>query len=311
MLTGHPCSYLDPTTLTQKRPRTLPYLSEIIGQRSIWSVPRPRKEPCTTRTIVSLCDILQSLLKTVDATNLFLSIRYAVYDWIRLGLFTGSRISEYGQSKLAKGQRFAVIPNSKDAGIWAGQPLAFIAEDFTFYDGENVRVDQIICLTDAADIIQEFHIRFRFDKSKTNFSIRRFRRLPPGSPADPVVAGINIIRRAHFLGVPANEPLGQCRTPKGKRICLKDDHMRNVLREACVRAYPNPNHYFRLHISGLVAHSTRVTAAVCLKMGGATDEEIAFRLRWHISSVPTYLRECFDGISSIMQKAIVGSFRAN
>ena len=76
---------------------------------------------------------------------------------------------------------------------------------------------------------------------------------------------------------------------------------------ACRLAYPDPNHYCRLHISGIVAHSNRVTAALCLKLGGATDEDIAFRLRWHVSSVPTYLRECFNGIDAVMQTAIQGA----
>ena len=33
-------------------------------------------------------------------SHVFPSLTYAVYDWCRFGLFTGSRISKYGQSKL-------------------------------------------------------------------------------------------------------------------------------------------------------------------------------------------------------------------
>ena len=81
--------------------------------------------------------------------------------------------------------------------------------------------------------------------------------------------------------------------------------------EACIQAHPNPNHYLRLHVSGLIAHSMQVMAAVCLKMGGAMDEEIAFHLCWHPSSVPTYLGECSDGISHIMWKASTGLLQGN
>jgi hypothetical protein len=79
------------------------------------------------------------------------------------------------------------------------------------------------------------------------------------------------------------------------------------MRQACRDAYPNPLQYCRIHINSIVAHSNRATAAVCLKMGGATDEKIAFRLRWHISSVPTYLRECITSIDALMQQAIAGA----
>ncbi len=40
----------------------------------------------------------------------------------------------------------------------------------------------------------------------------------------------------------------------------------------------------RVHIAQIVPHSNRIKAVVRLKLGGATDEEIAFRLSWHISS---------------------------
>jgi hypothetical protein len=90
---------------------------------------------------------------------------------------------------------------------------------------------------------------------------------------------------------------------------LKDSHVRDHLRMACCLAYPNPQHYCRIHIAGIVSHSNRVFAALCLKLGGATDEDIAFRLRWQVASVPTYLRECFNGIDDAMQTAICGAYR--
>ena len=125
-----------------------------------------------------------------------------------------------------------------------------------------------------------------------------------------MVTAINIIRRAHILSVPANEPIGQFRNLGSSTNSLfQDSNVRNNLRLACRLAYPDPRHYCRIHILGLVAHSTRVTAALCLKLGGASDEDIAFRLRWHVSSVPTYLRECFNGIDTAMQTAITGVFR--
>ena len=160
----------------------------------------------------------------------------------------------------------------------------------------------------ALDHIYELHLRFRFDKSKTNFTIRKYTRLKDAT-FDPVITSINIIRRAHILSIPPTEPIGQFRKPGSKvNSMIRDSDIRDNLRLACRLTYPDPRHYCRIHIQGLVAHSTRVTAALCLKLGGATDKEIAFRLRWHVSSVPTYLRECFNGIDQVMQTAVNGVF---
>ena len=314
LLTRKPCSYLDPSTLSHKRPKTLPMLGEIINQRSAWKQPLPRKEPFTLAMIDALRGYLLELSHSTSITHIFLTSEYAVYDWLCLGVFTGSRVSEYGQTSAAtatsSGRRFARIPNSPDAGLWANQPIAFIETDFVFYSSKAIRVDNAFCLlSNALDHIWELHLRFRFDKSQSNFTIRKFTRLPDAQ-FDPVTAAINIIRRAHILSIPPSEPVGQFRSlSASQNSFLQDRHVRDHLRLACRLAYPDPNHYCRLHILGLVAHSTRVTAALCLKLGGASNEEIAFRLRWHISSVPTYLRECFMGIDQMMQTAITGVYR--
>ena len=312
MLTAKPCSYLDPQTLASKRPKLLPMLSEIIQQRGAWKEPLPRKEPFTIAMLDALRAHLQAESKKSSLIHVFLTSVYAAYDWIRLGVFTGSRISEYGQSSSGKapGARYARIPNSRDAGVWANQPLAFIAADFVFFNKESLLVDRQFCLLNTAlDHIYELHLRFRFDKSKTNLTIRKYTRLL-SAPFDPVVTAINIIRRAHILGIPPNEPLGQYRNlGSTANSMLRDSDIRNHLRLACRLAYPDPRHYCRIHILGLVAHSSHVTAALCLKLGGTSDEEIAFRLRWHVSSVPTYLRECFNGFDQVMQTAINGVFQ--
>ena len=287
-------------------------LGQLIQQRGAWKEPLPRKEPFTIAMIDALrAHLLEASTKS-SMVHVFLTSTYAVYDWIRLGVFTGSRISEYGQSSSSRtsSSRYARIPQTANAGTWANQSIAFIEADFVFFNTESLLVDNAFCLLNTALAhIHELHLRFRFDKSKTNFTIRKYTRLP-GATFDPVVAAINIIRRAHIMSIPLDEPLGQFRNIGSKtNSLLQDSDVRNHLRLACRLAYPDPRHYCRIHIQGLVAHSTRVTAALCLKLGGAKDEEIAFRLRWHVSSVPTYLRECFNGIDQVMQTAITGVLR--
>jgi hypothetical protein len=111
----------------------------------------------------------------ISQTKLFLHKEYVVWDWLRLGVFTGSRLSEYAQSNLRRGQHFQVVPTSDDTGVWAGKPLAFICEDFTFYNTAN-------CIVPHRDLYRRHkikqvtmvHIRFRYDKSANNVSIHKF-----------------------------------------------------------------------------------------------------------------------------------------
>ena len=61
LLTDKPCSHLDPTTLANKRPKTLPMLGEILCQRrGAWKALLPRKEPFTLAMIDALSDFLQT-----------------------------------------------------------------------------------------------------------------------------------------------------------------------------------------------------------------------------------------------------------
>jgi hypothetical protein len=109
-----------------------PYLQEHIRLSAAWQQPKPVKEPFTVLMFDALCLRLES----ASSTRLgFLSKEAAVYDWMRLGVFTGSRVSEYAQTKLKAGQQFQVLtPDISKAGIWAGARLAFIIVDFTLLD---------------------------------------------------------------------------------------------------------------------------------------------------------------------------------
>jgi hypothetical protein len=119
---------------------------------------------------------------------------------------------------------------------------------------------------------------------------------------DMIVALINIFRQASILRIPAHEPIGQYRQKNSNIVCLHDKDVRDILCAGCIQAYTNPLHYCRLNITGIVAHSNPVTAALCLYLGGATIDEIAFWFCWEPGSVPMYLRECFIGIDAIMRK---------
>ncbi len=71
-----------------------------------------------------------------------LDVMATVFDWVILGTFTGSRLSEYGQSKKKPEEPYALVPHSMAAGQYVGTSLAFIRENFTFYSTRGLNMDQ-------------------------------------------------------------------------------------------------------------------------------------------------------------------------
>jgi hypothetical protein len=112
---------------------------------------------------------------STDEIDTLLSKASAVYNWTSLGIFTGSRIAEYDQTRLAKGVSYNIVPTTDDAGSWAGQPLAFVGDDFPFYDAAHTLIEHRELHRQHVQVhVQSVHIRFRFDKSPRNFSICKF-----------------------------------------------------------------------------------------------------------------------------------------
>ena len=252
LLTSQPCIIQDPTTFQQKRVHMHPYIREQLAQRAAWAQPLKKKEPYTINMFQALAEFLRS---SSDATAAFLTVEFAVYDWTRLGLFTGSRVSEYAQTRLKAGVRFNTIPLTEDAGEWAGQPIAFIRADFTFYTAEHQSVQfSDLVSSHRNHCIVSVHIRFRFDKSPTNFSVRKFRNTKD-SILDPVDAAVSCIHQADLLGFPEWEPIGVYRSPSKGSCFLRDYNVSRIMRRACVWAYPNPEHHMRIHIASVVPHS--------------------------------------------------------
>ena len=160
LLTGVTTQYYDPATMTHKRIYLHPYLHDKIVQRTTWSNPTKQKEPFTYRMLeVHAKQYLKTIRK--DSNSQFYSLNHVVWDWLRLGVFTGSRVAEYAQSGLKRNQRFQCIPKTKDAGQWAGQPLAFIREDFQFYDKTQCGVPHIHAYESyRKGRLQTLHIQF-------------------------------------------------------------------------------------------------------------------------------------------------------
>jgi len=118
-----------------------------------------------TLDLSKACQVPQELLFDLNA---------AIFDWTRLGTFTGSRVSEYAQTSARKGT-FSRVPDSLDAGDWKNTPIVFMFSDSTFLTKAGCIVPHN-WLQQLRHSVRELHIRFRFDKIPRNFTIRKFRR---------------------------------------------------------------------------------------------------------------------------------------
>jgi hypothetical protein len=292
----------DPSTLHQRQPSFHPFLREQLTQQASWGKPRDRIEPFTAAKEIN---------SSTDSSGTFISPLHAIFDWMCLGLFTGSRLGEYGQSWRTKGSWYNTVPQSINAGKWAGTSIAFIAADFIFFTSNLIVIPHNkVSPFHAKHAVLAIQICFRFDKLKDNFTIRKFSFLAHPF-LNPVDARVSIIRRAQSLGVPTHEPLRVFQTSSATEFSfITAKTVTDVMHHACVVAYPGPQHYLQRNIKSLVAHSNQVTATVCLQQGGTSNDKIAFRLCWKPARVPIYLRDCFQAVGATLQKALTGAYRS-
>ena len=104
------------------------------------------------------------------------------------------------------------------------------------------------------------------------------------------------------------EPLGMFYGKNKQRYTIRGHHVANLLQKACCLAYPDADHYMRLHILMIQAHSFRVFACVALANMGVNDDDISFRLRWNSDAVKLYLRDCYRTIGDLTNRAIAGAY---
>lgn len=104
-----------------------PYLAEILASRRTWRRPAPKKEAFTAEMLVSMYEMARNA--TLASSIGWLSRDAVLYDFISLGIFTGSRLAEYAQSCLKPGSKpdaWNVIPDNPDVPReWRSRPIAF------------------------------------------------------------------------------------------------------------------------------------------------------------------------------------------
>jgi hypothetical protein len=189
-----------------------------------------------------------------------------MYDCLRLSIFTGSRLGEYGQSNVRRADgsdAFDPVPNSVHVPpAFRGKPLAFISSDFKFFDNQRRIIPQLQALVDPA-VMRKLRVRFRYDKGPDNFAFRTFNR--NGHFLCAVEAALSLIRRAtrlHRDFASDSEPLAMFLAVNRRHWTVRGRHVQQFMQKACILAHPDGRHHLRRYIHCLMAHCGRVTAAV-------------------------------------------------
>jgi hypothetical protein len=301
LVSKHPISIH--TTLGNK-PILAPFIADKIAQRRKWQEPRPKREAYTFA-------MLSKFHSQVDAMetanpNTFLQRHSLVFNTQCLGIFTGSRVSEYSQSKgkLTDVSRVPAPPGTPTELIL---PIAFVAGDFVFLSDRGIEVPHSELFL-KPHLATQLLITFRHDKSGRNFAVRKY-----GKGRDwlcPIKAATKLLYRAMLLDIPSHNPICAHR-PAGTITYrwLRDTDVTETMRKVCIDTYTDPNHFLRVNITRIASHSNRVTAAVALSQAGLTIDAIAHRLRWQPASVTFYLRESASDIGQFTADTINGAQR--
>jgi hypothetical protein len=286
-----------------------PYLAAILSERRKWAQKREQRQPLTGLMIEHMAHMV-TLSSVNSHSGVGLDMRSALYDWICLGIFCGLRLGEFGQSALPAGNHagaFDPLPtgNSNIPLAWQGTPKSFVLDDFQFFAGNLVLISHSDLYQNMA-AVEFVHVRWRYDKGKFNFITKKYQR-QHGTLVCPVKRAANIVLRALALRLhPRMSPVGVFLSKNSQVYTIRGHHVRDFIQESCIRAYPDPAHYLRLHIKELQAHSLRITACVALDNAGVPHETIAFRLRWNSDAVKGYLRDCYRHIGDLTAKSVAG-----
>jgi len=281
---------------------------DTIAQAFKWGMPQPKRKPYTHQMITTFYGQARALIQSDPQNNL--SRFLAVFDWIRLGLFTGSCRAKYCQT-MARRHEVSRVPTDGVAGSHAGEPIAFIMTDFRFLTKDETLLSPLDSLAQPSRVV-ELQICFRFDKSPINGRWRKFRRTGHGYLC-PVLAGLSIVQRAVALRVPHSDPLGVyawTRDDKSFRTYTFLQSTELIAIILVVAAHPDSAHYLRQpdRLQCIDCHSNRVTACVALSEANASVDQIAHKLCWSVLSVKHYMHDCSHTVGASTAKVIQGFF---
>ena len=140
-----------------------------------------------------------------------------------------------------------------------GYPITFINSDFSFLSKSSHFVFPANALAKATYL----RIRFRFDKEGTkNIQERTFRRFPADrSFFCPLLVALCALYRWASCNLDPLTPIFCYRKMKVVTL-IHDSVVIKNLHEATLKVYPNPHHFYNLHLKDVHTHSVRVIAGL-------------------------------------------------
>jgi hypothetical protein len=281
------------------KPKLHPLIGDRIEQCQKWGKPRDKRKPYTFEMLATFHT--QVLTAMAADPRLFLDVQHLIFNTQCLGIFTGSRVSEYAQSR-GSASKISRVPLADSAKTTKPLAIALVAQDFVFLlkSGTIIPHKELSLNPSAA---RQLQITFPYDKSCRNHTVRKY------GPGDkwlcPISAAINIIHRARTLRIPSADPVCAYRPANSSQHrFLRDTQVTDTMHRICINTYPDPTHFLwlNLHLHRFASHSNRVTAAVALNQAGLPIDDIAQQLRWKLESVAFYLREMSQDIGVLEPK---------
>ena len=282
-----------PSGLPLDGSKFFPALNKLMSHMSKWSEGRDEALPLTT-------PIIQALARQAHSDGVD-SEAACIFDAICLGLQTGSRCSEYCRgSPTDPKDIFSKVHASVYAGPFAGYPIAFTPEDFTFLSSSS----HFLSLDQAWKHATYVRVRFRFDKGGTgNIQERTFLCFPPPRASFcPLLAVLRVLTRWSHFHLESRTPVF-CYRQGSKVVFLHDSTVTRHLRAATVAAYPNPSHLYRTRTKDVRTHSVRVIACLILVVAKLSDATVEHRLRWASTAWKVYVRESLHHVSQAASSA--------
>jgi len=225
--------------------------------------------------------IYDSMLEWLDTYCASLppdSAERAALDWIKLGLYTGFRRSEWCQTSLTSYERVEEL---------AHRPArALIASDLTLLGKHQRKFTNVSTI--RPDQVEHLKLKFRHQKNGDHGEENIYSKDTSQPNYCPANVGWSILDRAHRLGVPDHEPIAVFKDKKGQRRFITDSIVKHLLRKAAQAVFnmkPSDPDLLRW-----TSHSIRVTAANILHRQNFSDSFIQKRLRWKSTTFLMYLR---------------------
>ena len=286
------------------KPVMHPKLARRLEYYRKWDIKKEKREAYTSDMFITFHTQVAERERR-EPMKAFLDLHSLVFDTQTLGVFTGSRVSDYAQSSGPRDTVSRVPARHGEAS--SRLPIAFVKGDFEFLapNGHTLKHKDVF---DNPNLASQLNITFRYDKSGRNFTVRKFGR--GDAFLCPIRAARRLLLRADMLEIPDKDPICAYR-PAGRsgHLWLLAREVTATMRRICFDTYPDPEHYLQQHINNIASHSNRVTAAVALSQSGMSIDEIAHRLRWKPESVAFYLRESARDIGFYTKNVIAGAQR--